>query len=342
MSALDGLRGPDSHGFTLRTLTPLYTGGVGQRGEHLHPSGILGSIRHFSCLLANALGDPGFAERVWGRAGDAQHMPRAKAIGLRIDPSGLKSRTPVPGNGGITWTAADGHHHRGWFYNSMQDGPIAVTLTPRGISETDLNVLLTALRIQFARATIGAKDQFGLGVVEVDGDFPSVGRLCSVGASQPPSLQGSFFAEIRYSCAAPTTIRDRLECGLRWRAHLRRTLAGAGWSTNLRHYVFGYVNESQSGSRQEYGSAVSVSAVYRLGPEHSALRVWGVLPHTTAPGPLAGQRPRVVNALRNALIVGPSDPGPCPPCGYSLEWTDAADCGDDVANWLNTVAGSAT
>ena len=45
---LVSIQTPESVVFNLSTLTPLYTGGIGQHGEQLHPSGLLGSIRHFS------------------------------------------------------------------------------------------------------------------------------------------------------------------------------------------------------------------------------------------------------------------------------------------------------
>ena len=44
----------------LKTLTPLYTGGIGQQGDQIHPSNLLGGIRHFSCLVARFLGEKDF------------------------------------------------------------------------------------------------------------------------------------------------------------------------------------------------------------------------------------------------------------------------------------------
>ena len=66
MSVFAELRRSDSVGLTLHTLTPLYTGGVGQPGDQIHPSGLPGGRRRFSCLLAAAVGDATFEHVVWG------------------------------------------------------------------------------------------------------------------------------------------------------------------------------------------------------------------------------------------------------------------------------------
>lgn len=71
MSVLAELRRPNSVGLTLHTLTPLYTGGVGQPGDQIHPSGLPGGLQRLSCLLAAAVGDATFEHAVWGIPTDA-------------------------------------------------------------------------------------------------------------------------------------------------------------------------------------------------------------------------------------------------------------------------------
>ena len=118
MSALAALRTPDDDAHSvqiaLRTLTPLYTGGVGQHGDHIHPSGLLGGVRRFSCLLAAAIGDPGFEHAVWGTSTDAKEH-HAKRIALRVDASGLEKINPVAGNGRLNWPRPDGKPRQGWY-----------------------------------------------------------------------------------------------------------------------------------------------------------------------------------------------------------------------------------
>ena len=72
----------------LKTLTPLYTGGIGQQGDQIHPSNLLGGIRHFSCLVARFLGEKDFEKKVWGTAEESE--PKAKQIALKWDTSELK------------------------------------------------------------------------------------------------------------------------------------------------------------------------------------------------------------------------------------------------------------
>ncbi len=84
MNVLAELRRPECVILTLRTLTPLYTCGVGQHGDQIHPSGLLGGLRRFSCLLAAAVGDVGFEHTVWGTAPNADDR-HAKQIALRVD-----------------------------------------------------------------------------------------------------------------------------------------------------------------------------------------------------------------------------------------------------------------
>jgi hypothetical protein len=67
MSALTQAVGPQGLNLMLKTLKPIYTCGVAPSGEQLHPSGLLGSIRHFSRLLGNTLCDSGLDRRLWGQ-----------------------------------------------------------------------------------------------------------------------------------------------------------------------------------------------------------------------------------------------------------------------------------
>ncbi len=296
MTALQGLKQPESLTLHLKTLTPLYTGGVGQYGEQLHPSGLLGSIRSFSCLLAAALGNEQFETEVWGTTTETNHNNvHAKKVALRWDISRLETQE-LPDK--ISWQD-DTHQHRGWFFNSAKKGEFTLTLTRRGISDTDWQLLLLALRIQILHATLGAKDQFGLGVVKVE-KLPDVKPLNQEQVGQAlidiPNLQNAFFAEIRFSDAASSSFRECLEIGLRYRAHLRSSFRQRN-ETDLRHYLFGDL-------RDKWGSAINVSAIYPLNDKESALRVWGVLPHTTN-SQIITNRNNILNRIKTALNAGP-------------------------------------
>lgn len=136
MNALAGLRTPADAGraeFRLRTLTPLYTGGIGQQGEHIHPSGLLGGVRRFSCLLAAAIGDAGFEADVWGRAGDARPKPAAKSVACGWDIGLLRECKLRPT---VNWPRSDGKNRPGgWRFNVAHAGALTLGLTRRAISD---------------------------------------------------------------------------------------------------------------------------------------------------------------------------------------------------------------
>lgn len=325
MSVLAELRRPDSAVLALRTLTPLYTGGVGQYGDQIHPSGLLGGLRRFSCLLAAAVGDDRFEYAVWGTPTDAKDH-HAKRVGLHVDTSGLH-KIELPGR--INWDRPDGQQRQGWFYNVAQDGVLRLTLTRRGVDDRHWQLLLLALRIQINYATFGSRDQWGLGVLAADA-LPAVELLTApIGSPLPdrPGLHHAFFAHVQFHHPLPQGWPARLEQGLRWREKLRGSLRGEGLD-DLRHYVFGQLNR--------HGNAVNVSALYPHGND-CALRIWGVLPHTTPPR-FAEQRGQVMQALRQALYQGPEQPLPGT---RAPSWRDGVDHQTELASWINQLAGVA-
>ncbi|MDQ5908103.1 MAG: hypothetical protein QG599_194 [Pseudomonadota bacterium] len=322
MTVLDSLQRPDGVALTLRTLTPLYTGGVGQHGDQVHPSGLLGGIRRFSCLLAASVGDPGFEHAVWGTPTDAKKH-HAKQIALRIDSTEKKTTLPRQ----INWPRSDGKDRRGWYYNVAHEDVLHLTLTRRGISEPHWQLLLLALRIQLRHATFGSRDQWGLGVLTSD-ELPAIDPLPSSQAAplpDRPGLHRALLAEIQFDAALPQTLELRLKQGLLWREYLRGSFRKTG-EDNLRHYLFGKLGQ--------YGGALNLSALYPHG-KGCALRVWGVLPHTTPPQ-FAEQRPLILQRLQDACYQGPGE-------GLSgarrLLWQDGAAHQQDFAHWINQRAG---
>ncbi|KHD06942.1 hypothetical protein PN36_34165 [Candidatus Thiomargarita nelsonii] len=308
MTVLENLKVPESLTMHLKTLTPLYTGGIGQYGEQIHPSGLLGSIRHFSSLLAAAIGDSDFETRVWGTTTQENHQNvHAKKVALRWDVSGLET---VELDKKITWQDEQ-HQHRGWYYNVAQKGSITLTLTQRGISETDWQLLKLALRIQIIHATLGAKDQFGLGVVTTD-KLPEVqplsDQMLRETLTDRPSLHNAFFAEIQFPCTAPKTLHQRIEAG-------------------LRHYLFGDLKD-------KWGSAINVSAIYPLANNQSALRIWGVLPHTRQIkksfrifNQIVSQREEILTRIKTALNNGPLS------TQKDIKWTECSQ--ENIVAWIN-------
>jgi hypothetical protein len=241
----------------------------------------------------------------------------------------------------VTWPREDGQHRPGWYYSRAQVGRLGLTLTqrpptdPRDSAHTasDWQWLLLALRIQIRHATLGARDQWGMGVVQA-AELPAVQPLAVGAGAAPlsqPGLQGAFFAELQFDEPAPVNgsgnpdWSKRLETGLRWRAHLRGALRGPGMD-DLRHYLFGQLNQ--------WGSAVNVSALYSAPDDRSAVRVWGLVPHTQPPRHEQA-RAEALQRLRAAMDNGPLHRP------RRVLWEDGAGHRADLASWINRLAGVA-
>ncbi len=323
MAVLDSLQRPDSVALTLRTLTPLYTGGVGQHGDQIHPSGLLGGLRKFSSLLAAAVGDPNFEHAVWGTAPNADDR-HAKQIALRVDATGLQ-KTTLPRQ--ITLQRPE-KAPGVWYYSVAYEGVLRLSLTRRGISDRHWQLLLLALRIQLRHATFGSRDQWGLGVLTAD-ELPPVKPL-SPPATAPltdrPGLHRALFTEIKFDAALPQGMESRLKQGLIWREYLRGSFRKTG-KDDLRHYLFGQLNR--------HGSAINISALYPRGNNGCALRIWGVIPHTT-PLRFADQRNQVVQTLRQAIEEGPNAVWPGE---RQVIWQDGAAHQTNLTAWINQRAG---
>lgn len=362
MNALAGLRTPADAGraeFRLRTLTPLYTGGIGQQGEHIHPSNLLGGVRRFSCLLAAAIGDAGFEAAVWGRAGDARSDPSAKGVACIWDLSALRESRLKPT---VNWPRADNQNRPGgWRFNVAHAGALTLGLTRRAISDAHWQLLLLALRIQIRHATFGAKDQHGLGVLGCD-EWPEVEPLVRV-AGRPltdrPGLDRAFFAELQFDAPPPTLDADygqAIEDGLRLRELLRSLFRvdlpdkptdvekrQAAAETDLRHYLFGHLAPKQS---ESWGSAINVSALYRRADGNAGLRVWGLMPHTCinrdrhandrpSDNQLAKALNRIHACLQQALPFAHMKARPC----HLAVWEDGRVHAAGLVAWINHLAG---
>ena len=348
MSATDmlaGLRTPQTSGLVLRltTRTPLYTGGVGQLGDQVHPSSLLGGIRHFSCLVARMLGDADFEHAVWGNSGGGSQKAQAKQVALYWDTSGL-TRVSLPET--VRVAKASGGESR-WFFNSAFEGELELQLARRGISDAHWHILTLALSAQIRHATFGAKDQFGLGVLAVvDGARPfatawdlgretdkpvpvTIGRL---------SLLRYAFGRLRFRVAPgqrPNLNRSTaLHLALATRATLRNALRARPDApddekarlTTLRHQMLGKLNQS--------GSAVNVSAAYAVA-EGIELRLAVALKPEDA-----AERSELMNAFANATS---SIDGLIDRLGYRVDgrivWEFGGRHAKARAAWLNKLAG---
>ena len=289
---------------------------------------------------------PEFEEACWGKVTGDQAEHHAKAVALGFDTRDLE-------NVELPWRVQCGERNRGWYFGLAQQGSLQIGVAPLpSLNKVHANLLRVALRIQIRRATFGAKDQFGLGVLGVlDAEaLPAAEPLVNIEAplSYTPGLHNAFFVRVLFDCPAPSAWHARLKAGLCCRGALRNALRDPADPHDrlrgLRHYVMGWFDPRPGGSAQrcagEYGSAVNVSAVYPTDDKHCEIRVWGVFPHTRPPQ-FAHERGTVMRKLGAALAV--SAPSLLNEChGSRVLWCDAGNGNADLGTLLNKLAGLPT
>lgn len=339
------LRTPQADGLLLRlrTLTPLYTGGIGQFGDQIHPSNLLGGIRHLSCLLARTLGDGDFEAAVWGNPGRGAQKAQAKQIALRWDTSQLERKVLPPE---IRIARGDGGKDSRWWFNTGFEGELSLQLTRRGISDEHWHFLTLALAIQLRHAGFGAKDQFGLGVL-APAESTAFCSPLDVAAEWPKTIPvepGKFnllryaFGRLRFRIAPgqrPSFNRaTTLTLALATRASLRNALRARPDApesekaslTMLRHQMLGKLNQ--------FGGAVNVSAAYDGGNGIELRLTVALKPEE------ATERTEVMKAFAGA--AGSID-GMIDRVGYrvngKIEWEFGGAHVKSRAAWLNKLAG---
>jgi hypothetical protein len=344
MNALERLarmHTPQSDGLVLRlkTQTPLYTGGIGQLGDQVHPSNLLGGIRYMSSLVARALGDDEFEKSVWGETGNA------KQVALHWDTSGLSLIKTLCDKDQIKIPKAGGGESK-WYFNSAFEGTLGLQLTRRGISDAHWQMLTLALAIQLRHGSFGAKDQFGLGVLSSTGNSACYTPLDATREwpkaiaveTGKPNLLRYAFGRMRFRAASgsrPTLNRTTaLTLALAARASLRNTLrakpdapdAEKTRLTRLRHLMLGKLNES--------GSAVNVSAAYAIN-DCVELRLSVALKPADST-----ERTEVMKSFSAA--TGSVDTM-IERTGYRVDdriiWEFGGKHANDRANWINKLAG---
>ena len=263
----------------LKTLTPLYTGGIGQKGDQIHPSNLLGGIRHFSCLVARFLGEKDFEKKVWGTAEESE--PKAKQIALKWDTSELK---PINFHN----KQIKINNNKGWYFSSAFEGELTLQITKQFTKcdknikekfEKFWNILLISIAIQIRHAMFGSKDQFGLGVLDLVNpeDFKKLFPKLNIPLNEVKddfldkenklmNLKRYAFAKVKLKKKEQKYINfnyeTKLKLGLAMRYNLRDALRTSENASKLeynkwkriRHKMFGYLNECNS--------CVNISAAY--------------------------------------------------------------------------------
>ncbi len=169
---------------TLRTLTPLWTGGVDGGMDRIHESGILGSLRWWYEAIIRGLGgeacDPTehaciFDTDKYDEAAGQPERERLRAAGLcdacqLFGATGWRRRFRLdvtPGQGATTWTGGQTinlrphDRSRGWFLQPGWMGQLTLILTGEAQTLDQMAALVLFLE---EWGGIGAKQQFGYGL----------------------------------------------------------------------------------------------------------------------------------------------------------------------------------
>lgn len=288
----------------IRTLTPLWTGGVeAGKVDRIHETGILGSLRWWYELLVRGLAgdvcdpttpsclydpdkpDNGLCNacQVFGATGWRRRFRLSAIDDTQRDTSSGKKITanrPInpKTNRKPTW----------WFPDYPRSGTLTVQIQSLA---PDFPPEVIAGLIQFIAdwAAIGARAQMGFGVIEpVNGRIdiqPLYDQLTSITDSRPdralPSLRNIFLARIQLE--NPT---DQDTFNLKY--DLRQRFAK---DKPLRHFIMGTVEEKRNAAK------VKMSRPYGDG----LMRVWGWIPEQANAYQNSWDRSTVVQAVHQHL-----------------------------------------
>lgn len=273
----------------LKTLTPLYTGGIGQKGDQIHPSNLLGGIRHFSCLVARFLGEKDFEKKVWGTAEESE--PKAKQIALKwewdtLELNNIKLTNVIE----IPYVDKNNKYKKSqWRFNSAFEGNLTLHISKRDkdIKEKFWNILLISIAIQIRYAMFGSKDQFGLGVLGLVNPeifeklFPKLNAddFKNITNNSDISFSNCFLVRAKFSVKNKENdlLKDRMEAALKIRSNMRNSLrdllGNKEVSTIIRHRVFGS-DIKEKDKENKFASLVNISALYQLNKEDLECRIF--------------------------------------------------------------------
>jgi len=193
----------------LKTLTPLWTGGMDGVTDRLHETGFTGSLRWWYEVIVRGWGgracDPFEHECESGRVCDA--CAQFGATGLR-----RKFCLRVEGgdrlnyNGLLNIRPRGSAQKRGWYLGAGITGAVQCQIIPLD-KDFNLNHVLIPLKLASGWGGIGAKTQSGYGVVAVsaadDGNInPDLNALDLPGSNASPTglpdLREMFFLKVRF------------------------------------------------------------------------------------------------------------------------------------------------
>ena len=221
---------PKPISITLRTLTPIWAGGVESgRTKRVHETGIIGSLRWWYEAILRGIGrevcnptsdnprercprNDGFycdVCRLFGATG------RSRGFRLRIGggTSNFSSMDKIPLPSGRLHPGRKGRpgpdRPGGWFlFADARTGNLEIRIVPLFVTYEDIATLLVPLALIYRHAALGAKVANGYGVVDITGVnneafviSDAMLRRLPTGENAPdtlPNLRDFFFAKVRF------------------------------------------------------------------------------------------------------------------------------------------------
>lgn len=274
---------------TLKTLTPLWTGGVDGTCDRLHETGLIGSLRWWYEALVRGLGghacdptehnciydeekpDHGLCLvcQVFGATGWARRF-RLSISAENTTSQGLDGPKQPIGNRFKRNSTTD---RPSWYFRKGLGGIFTLSILPTQ-KEFDPHIILGVLKLIERHAGFGAKPQLGYGWVQIEqvkgatfSPDKFAAQLLNMACTRPgqsnglPNLQEMFFAQVRTS---DPNITATLNLRYDIRAKFRTTFSN---NQKLRHWVCGTVSGDREASKIFFSQSIN-----------GVMRVWGWIP----------------------------------------------------------------
>lgn len=205
----------------LKTLTPIYTGGIDGKSEQLHAQGMLGSLRWWYEAILRGQGiracDPSRHSCLYNPNSSLKVEEQLCATCQVFGATGYarRFRLDVISQDAPAWPPREQAlnirpygRNRGWYLNPGLVGTETIRLTG---SEKEVNQALALLRFLEQKGSIGAKPQLGQGVFRIEDPPPISGDTNPLvfpasyqAIGELPDLRVFTFFKFRFSPSSPT------------------------------------------------------------------------------------------------------------------------------------------